>query len=199
MPAGRDDPDSPDDDRRPPPRDDRRRAARDPGAETDLGDLVMRLARSLRHRGAEVTAPWGLAPHQVRALRVVARHGDIRPGELAQHLRVAPRSVTDVVDSLEERGLVQRRPDPTDRRATVLTLTDDGRALVAKVEKARKSDAHAYFERLTDDDRAALRRILTTLEDDDDRPLLTAPPVRSTPERRASPRFRTGVKRTSSG
>lgn len=151
-----------------PPAHDRRSAAREPASEADLGDLVMRLARSLRHRGAEATAPWGLAPHQVRALRVVARHGDIRPGELAQHLRVAPRSVTDVVDSLEERDLVQRRPDPTDRRATVLTLTDDGRALVAKVEKARKADARTYFDRLTDDDRAALRRILTTLEDADD-------------------------------
>ena len=165
---------TPDDDRRR-PGDDRRRASRtsstsrepeQQAAEADLGDLVMRLARSLRHRGAEVTAPWGLAPHQVRALRVVARHGDIRPGELAGHLRVAPRSVTDVVDSLVERGLVQRRPDPTDRRATVLSLTDDGRTLIAKVERARRSDSHAYFERLTDDDRAALRRILTTLEDD---------------------------------
>lgn len=154
------------DDRRPPARGDRPCAPRDPGTEADLGDLVLRLARSLRHRGAEATAPWGLAPHQVRALRVIARHGDIRPGELAQHLRVAPRSVTDVVDSLEERSLVRRHPDPTDRRATVLTLTDDGRALVAQVEKARRSDAHAYFERLTDADRAALRRILTTLEEE---------------------------------
>lgn len=154
------------DDRRPPARGDHRRAHRDPGTEADLGDLVLRLARSLRHRGAEATAPWGLAPHQVRALRVIARHGDIRPGELAQFLRVAPRSVTDVVDSLEERDLVRRRPDPTDRRATVLTLTDDGRDLVAKVEKARRTDAQTYFERLTDDDRAALRRILTALEEE---------------------------------
>ena len=68
-------------------------------SEADLGDLVMRVARSLRRRGAEVTAPWALAPHQARALRVVARHERIRPGELAGHLRVAPRSVTDVIDA----------------------------------------------------------------------------------------------------
>ena len=52
-------------------------------SETDLGDLVMRVARGLRQRGAAVTAPWDLAPHQARALRVVARHGQVRPGRIA--------------------------------------------------------------------------------------------------------------------
>jgi DNA-binding MarR family transcriptional regulator len=114
-----------------------------------------------------VTAPWDLAPHQARALRVVARHEQVRPGELAGHLRVAPRSVTDVIDALEEHGLVERRPDPRDRRATVVTLTASGRGLVDEIDAARRADAHAYFSRLTDRDQAALRRILTRLDDQD--------------------------------
>jgi DNA-binding MarR family transcriptional regulator len=132
--------------------------------EADLGDLVMRVARELRHRGAAVTAPWDLAPHHARALRVVARHGQVRPGRIAAHLRVAPRSVTDVVDALEERGLVERAPDPADRRATVVTLTASGRGLVDEIDAARRADAHTYFSRLADRDRATLRRILTTLD-----------------------------------
>ena len=136
-------------------------------AETDLGDLVMRVARGLRRRGADAMAPWDLAPHHARALRVVGRHDGIRPGELAAHLRVAPRSVTDVVDALEERGLLERRPDATDRRATVLALTASGSSLVAEVDAARRADAHTYFERLSERDRASLRRILTTLDGQD--------------------------------
>ena len=143
------------------------RTASDPPSETDLGDLVMRVARALRHRGAHAMAPWDLAPHHARALRVVGRHDGIRPGELAGHLRVAPRSVTDVVDALEERGLLERRPDPTDRRATVLALTASGRTLVAEVDAARRADAHTYFARLSERDREALRRILTTLDASD--------------------------------
>ena len=138
--------------------------------EADLGDLVMRVARGLRHRGAAVTAPWDLAPHQARALRVVARHERIRPGELAGHLRVAPRSVTDVIDALEDRGLVERAPDRTDRRATVVTLTASGRRLVDEIDEARRADAHAYFSQLSDRDQAALRRILTRLDSDETRP-----------------------------
>ena len=134
--------------------------------EADLGDLVMRVARGLRQRGAAVTAPWDLAPHQARALRVVARHGQVRPGRIAAHLRVAPRSVTDVIDALEERGLVERAPDPDDRRATVVTLTAPGRRLVDEIDEARRTDAHSFFSQLSERDRATLRRILATLDED---------------------------------
>ena len=139
-----------------------------PGAdgpsEAELGDLLLRVARGLRQRGAAVTAPWDLAPHHARALRVVARHGQVRPGRIAAHLRVAPRSVTDVVDALEGRGLVERAPDPADRRATVVTLTASGRRLVDEIDEARREDAHAFFSRLPERDQASLRRILTTLD-----------------------------------
>ena len=138
----------------------------EPATDPDLGDLVMRVARALRRRGAEAMAPWDLAPHQVRALRVVSHHEGIRPGELAAHLRVAPRSVTDVVDALEARGLLERHQDPADRRATVLALTASGQGLVDETGAARRADAEAYFARLSERDRATLRRILTRLDDE---------------------------------
>jgi DNA-binding MarR family transcriptional regulator len=158
----------PDDDRRPPHDRGPARGEGDAAGEADLGDLVMRLARSLRRRGAEAMAPWDLSPHHGRALRVVAHHDRIRPGELATHLRIAPRSVTDVVDALEERGLVERGPDPSDRRATVITLTEAGARLVEEIGTARRADAEALFGRLPDADREALRRILATLDDEGD-------------------------------
>lgn len=158
-------PSSPEDGRRTPGTASASAPPPDPASETDLGDLLMRVARTLRHRGAQAMAPWDLAPHHARALKVIGRHERIRPGELAAHLRVAPRSVTDVVDALEERGLLERHPDPTDRRATVLALTASGRRLVGEIGTARRADAHAYFDRLSERDRASLRRILTTLDD----------------------------------
>lgn len=136
----------------------------DGGAEGDLGDLVLRVARTLRRRGAEAMSPWDIAPHHARALKVISRHEGIRPGELATHLRVAPRSVTDVVDALESRGLLAREPDPGDRRATVLVLTASGRQLMQEIGQARRADADTYFARLSATDRADLERILRTLD-----------------------------------
>ncbi|MEO5609289.1 MAG: MarR family winged helix-turn-helix transcriptional regulator [Ornithinibacter sp.] len=132
----------------------------------DLGDLVMRVARTIRRRGAEAMAPWRLPPHHARALRVVGRHQPIRPGELAGHLRIAPRSVTDVVDVLEERRLLERHADPDDRRATVLGLTASGRRLLDEIGAVRRADSDAYFARLSERDRAALGRLLGRLDEE---------------------------------
>ena len=72
----------------------------------------------------EALADWEVTPGQARALRVLAGADGMRPSALADALRIAPRSATEVVDALEERGWVRREPDATDRRATRLVPTD---------------------------------------------------------------------------
>ena len=133
-----------------------------PGA---LGDLVVRVARTLRRRFTAALAPWDLSPHQARALRVVSSRDGVRLSELAEALRIAPRSATEVADGLQERGLVQRSPDPADRRAVVLTPTPAGRRVQQEVDEARAADSAELFARLSADDRATLARILRTLAD----------------------------------
>lgn len=135
-------------------------------AESGLGDLVMEAARGLRRRYAAMLEPWGITPHESRALRVIGQHEPTRLGVVAQHLRIAPRSVTDVVDALETRGLVAREPDPSDRRATQVALTTQGRGLLDELDAARRADQEAYFESLSVRDREALARILGRLVED---------------------------------
>jgi DNA-binding MarR family transcriptional regulator len=130
-----------------------------------LGDLLMRAARTLRRRFGAVLAPWDLSPHQARALRVVGSGDGVRLSELAEALRIAPRSATEVADGLQERGLVERAADPTDRRAVVLTVTEDGRQVQREVDAARAADSAELFARLSAADRAELARTLRVLTD----------------------------------
>ena len=60
-------------------------------------------------------------------------------------------------------GLVERRPDPSDRRATLVALTPRGAELMAAIRAARAAEAEEFFARLDAEDRAALRRILDLL------------------------------------
>lgn len=129
------------------------------------GELFARNARSLRRLWADAAAPFGLSPHQVRALRVIGE-APIRPGALAERLHIAPRSVTDVVDSLEQTGLIVRAPDPGDRRAVVLDTTHEGRRTLTDVLAARDRAVDGWIGRLTEHDRAELHRILTLLDPD---------------------------------
>ncbi|HYH24651.1 MAG TPA: MarR family transcriptional regulator [Blastococcus sp.] len=131
----------------------------------ELGDLLMRVARTQRRRWRDTLAPWDLSPSQARALRVIAERDGVRLSDLAEALHIAPRSATEVADGLQERGLAERAADPADRRAVILRPTADGRRVQREVDDARTADTSELFGRLSADDRATLERILRSLAD----------------------------------
>jgi DNA-binding MarR family transcriptional regulator len=140
-------------------------AARDPGADESLTEAFRSVARRLRETSHEALAPWDITPSAFRALRVLGHNGDMRLSELSEHLRIAPRSVTEVADTLEARGLAERRPDPVDRRATLVGLTERGAGVLDAIGAARGTEAERVFGRLSATDRAHLARILRKLRD----------------------------------
>jgi DNA-binding MarR family transcriptional regulator len=132
--------------------------------EPSLDELLLGAARALRRRWAVGLGP-ELSPHDARALRVIGHHGPTRLGVVAEHLRIAPRSATDVVDRLEARGLVDRAPDPADRRAMTVSLTPRGETVLADVDAARREGADEFFGALTERERADLAAVLARLDD----------------------------------
>jgi len=113
----------------------------------------------------ETLAPWEISPSHLRALRTLKRHGTMRLSELSERLHIAPRSATEVVDGLESRGLVQRQPDPGDRRATLVEVTAAGAGMLEAIRAARGTEAERVFRQLSPADRADLARILRKLQD----------------------------------
>ncbi len=132
-------------------------------AQPALGDLHLAVSRRLRSAYVAALEPYGVSPHHARALRAVRDSGPIRPGRLAESLRIAPRSVTDVLDDLEGQGLVSRRADPGDRRAQIVTLTSEGEDLLRDIDAHRTDAASELFGSLSARDRAELARILASL------------------------------------
>jgi DNA-binding MarR family transcriptional regulator len=140
---------------------------RDGGTDPATGDLVMALARRVRRAHVEALAEWGVTPSQARALRVLGGADAMRPSALADALRIAPRSATEVADALEERGWVRREPDPTDRRATRLVPTDEGRRLLAQVDDVRREASQRVLDVLTPAQRRTLHEILAVVVGED--------------------------------
>jgi len=135
--------------------------------EESASDLLISAAKSVRRAFGEAIASYDVTPGQARALRVVSGYGPIRLSALADRLRIAARSATEVVDALESRGLVQREADPADRRATCVVLTEEGRRLRGAIDEARRTSTEKRLAMLTDDDRAELTRILRLIVDQD--------------------------------
>jgi DNA-binding MarR family transcriptional regulator len=129
-----------------------------------VADLLHRLTRRLRRAQAEALAPAGLTPAQERALRMIGRHQEPpRMTELADELGIVPRSLTSVIDSLEEAGLVRREIDPRNRRATLLHLTSRGAAIREDMRTARRTAAEELLAPLSPADRETLTRLLTEM------------------------------------
>lgn len=133
--------------------------------EESLADLFWAVARRLGHQSRRTLEPWEINPGHARALAVLMRHGPVRLSTLAEHLHIAPRSTTEVVDGLEERGLIERQSDPEDRRATLVALTDEGTRVGGAIRAARAAEADRFFGDLGEADRADLARLLRTLRD----------------------------------
>ncbi|MEV6067139.1 MarR family transcriptional regulator [Nocardia sp. NPDC052001] len=134
-------------------------------SEGDLPDLFLRTAKRIRHSQMANLAPLGLTPAQARALRTLSRAAEpLRMSDLAERLGIVPRSATTVVDALEAAGLLTRTPDPTNRRATLVELTDAGRTLLTRMSEARVQAARDLFSTLSPDRRETLRDILAELD-----------------------------------
>ncbi len=130
----------------------------DAGLATALRISVSRLARRLRaQRTASGLTEAVLSETQLAALAALEGHQAMTPGELAEHEKVQPPSMTRVIAVLEERSLVLRSPHPTDRRQVILTVTEEGRAVVQRVRRRKDAWLARRLAELTAEERATLR------------------------------------------
>ncbi|WP_205754361.1 MarR family transcriptional regulator [Arthrobacter sp. CAU 1506] len=132
-------------------------------ADDNLLDAFWAVSRQLRKATRQGMDPLGVAPSQARALRMLRHHGSLRLGELSERLRIAPRSATEIVDGLQERGWCVREPDPTDRRATVVVLTEAGQDIGRTIRKVQVKHAEEYFAALSAAERSELSALLGKL------------------------------------
>jgi len=137
----------------------------DTGLATALRISVSRLARRLRvERLMPELAEPALSDTQLAALATLERHGAMSPGDLAEHEKVQPPSMTRVIAALVDWELVTRAPHPTDRRQVILTVTSEGRSLVQKVRRRKEAWLARKLAELSPQERATLREAAPILE-----------------------------------
>ena len=126
---------------------------------TRLRLAITRTARRLRQEGGG-----DLSPSLAAALATVARHGPLTPSALAARERVQRPTATKILARLEERELVARRPDPQDRRSSLVAVTPAGHAVLAELRTRKDAYLARRLRSLSAEDRAALRRAADILE-----------------------------------
>jgi DNA-binding MarR family transcriptional regulator len=130
------------------------------GPAAEAWSLISELFQAhARPRWQAVAGELGLSPPQATALLRLDPEGGMPMRRLACALHCDSSNVTGIVDRLEERGLVERRPDPADRRVKLLLLTDAGGELRALLVR-RLADPPAPLQRLSAEEQRALRDLM---------------------------------------
>jgi len=130
------------------------------GLAHELRPVVMRLARSLRHIRDDSL---DLQSNQLSAMAVLLNDGDMLMGELAATEKVQPPSMTRIVNGLEQRGYVARRPDPRDGRQCLVTLTPAGREVILANRRRRDEWLTVRIAGLDPAEREVLRQAVPIL------------------------------------
>lgn len=123
-------------------------------------DAISRVAELSRYQGG-----WWLSldvsMRQVKAIFVLAIHGPVSVGRLGRILDLAEPTASLLVDDLVSRGLAGRATDPSDRRRTLVELTQEGASLVDRLQQTRDENVIRWLGALGEDD---LRAVLQGLE-----------------------------------
>jgi DNA-binding MarR family transcriptional regulator len=120
---------------------------------------ITRTARRLRQEAGPE-----LSPSQASALATIERHGPLTPSELAERERIKRPTATRVVARLEEDLLVERTPAAGDARSCLLTLSDEGRSLLARLRRRKTAYLAQRLRSLGRKDLATLEHASNLLE-----------------------------------
>lgn len=130
-----------------------------------LGFLLADVSRLMRQAFQRRLEGSALTLAQARALIYVSRHEGMRQVELAEMLEIQPITLARLIDHLAEQGLVERRPDPTDRRAYRLHLTPDAGPRLAAIREVTAGIRAEALRGLSPEEAALLTSALRRMHD----------------------------------
>jgi DNA-binding MarR family transcriptional regulator len=125
--------------------------------------LISQLGYVISTRFRAILSPLGLEPRHFLVLRHVARAEGSSQQALGQALRIPASRMVGLVDTLEQRGLVERRANPRDRRARAVHLTADGRRMLEDAFGLAVGHERAVTDGLSDGEKAQLLGLLRRL------------------------------------
>lgn len=129
---------------------------------------LRRILRVTEAHGKELAQAVGMTPVQLRVAQILAETGTSTGGAIAKRMHVAPATITALIDKLEHAGHVVRQRSETDRRQTMVVLTDRGRDALRRAPDALQQRFAAEFDALEDWEQAmivaVLERVATMLD-----------------------------------
>jgi DNA-binding MarR family transcriptional regulator len=134
-----------------------------------LGYLLKHVQLRFFELGAAALEPLGISGREAAVLRAIADRYPVSQGEIARAMNVDRTTMVALIDDLQGKGLVRRRPDPEDRRKNAVELTDAGRDTTRRAAGAVERTEGDFLSPLSAAEAAQFKRILRALLGDPER------------------------------
>lgn len=125
---------------------------------------LLKISHLIYDRWRQAAARYDLTPSQIRFLKALHHKDNVPMSHFPQVFPCTKSNVTGVVDSLEQKGLVMREPDATDRRVVRIRLTEQGKALATRLPPSEELFAGSPTRRLAPDELEQLWHLLEKVE-----------------------------------
>jgi DNA-binding MarR family transcriptional regulator len=126
----------------------------------NIGTMLAQVSRLLRRSFDERARNFGVTRPQWQVLGLLSFNGGINQGGLAELLEVEPITLGRMIDRLQDAQMVERRPDPADRRAWRLFLTEKGQKLLDELRPFAHETYDIALESISEDERAVMMSVL---------------------------------------
>jgi len=136
----------------------------EPASAEETYNAVISTQRAIKRATLVLVSAQALTHPQYQALREIAKNGAMLMREISDAMLVTPANVTGIVDRLEEKGLITRKISQGDRRATIVELTPEGRAVQERVAKKQGELVQRALGTFTADEQRTLRGLLQKLQ-----------------------------------
>ena len=130
--------------------------------ELDLSTLVVftRAENTIHRIEYQTIKQSGLTPAQFGVLEALYNKGDLRICELIEKILTTSGNITVVIKDLEKEGLIEKKPDPNDKRSCIISLTEEGKKIIEDILPNHIKNIKEIFEVLTDEEKNTLKTIL---------------------------------------
>ncbi len=129
-------------------------------AEENLGRLIYYTARDIQNLAEKILRPYALSLEQFIPLKALVLCGPMSQRRLCEEVGKTPANMTRLIDRLERKALVERRPDPDDRRAVRVVITECGQQLVEQVTGIFESYSAGLLAGIAPADEELVKRVL---------------------------------------
>ncbi|MCS1351482.1 MarR family winged helix-turn-helix transcriptional regulator [Mechercharimyces sp. CAU 1602] len=132
----------------------------------EIEQLLREVSVIVKRKGREILHHFPITPPQFTALLWLDENGDMTIGELSQKMFLACSTMTDLIDRMENNGLVERVRDSRDRRVVRIHLLDEGSKIIKEVMEARRGYLAEILSHLDKTEIDQIRKSLTILNEE---------------------------------